>query len=470
MKKICSFLSFAILFVYLSSCQKEVAEVANLPQEFKPNGNEILTTEKLIGEDKQHSSFEKAIDDGLGNFYFAGYINEQNVIGKIDKQGFIIWQKSINFRVNEIVLFYGEGNLEKSALIVGNDGNRAVVAIYDRNGTKLSDAYFNDFAINTFSDVRYRHTATNYYLCSAIGGAGNSANDVVPYWVNFSVNAANGQISKSIPNVSLPTQIRLTQYPRIRFNKFATGLFDGSGSQGGAVPNSITTNWETYISYIEQDAEGKKTLSAGMLGLNDKITYRVSGTVVVSGDIINTSLEIKWQRSIGGQTPNTPVFLGKSFVSINDITIVGSVVTKDGKASNLSSNGHSAAKIVVLNREDGSIISNREFSISQYDDVVSNMTPLYFTDANGIFNIETYVCGTVSNYSKNDYFYGYGWIGKLSGGTITNIRHFGLPEGRHYFYSIVPTEQDIYAFGFKNYIKKDGGHRAWFSQINRNRL
>jgi hypothetical protein len=99
----------------------------------------------------------------LGNFYFAGYINDQNVIGKIDRQGFIIWQKSINFKVNEIVLFDAAGNLnlEKSVLIVGNDGDRAVIAIYDRNGTKLSDAYFNDFAINSFNDVRHRHTATN---------------------------------------------------------------------------------------------------------------------------------------------------------------------------------------------------------------------------------------------------------------------------------------------------------------------
>jgi hypothetical protein len=469
MKKICSLLSFLFLFLFLTSCQKEVTEVANPPQEFKPNGNEILTTEKLIGTDKQHSSFEKAIDDGLGNFYFAGYINEQNVIDKIDKQGFIIWQKSINFKVNEIVLFYAEGNLnlEKSALIVGNDGDKSVIAIYDRNGTKLSDAYFNDFAINTFNDVRFRYSANNYYLCSAIGGAGNGTNDVAPYWVNFTVSA-NGQISKSIPNVSLPTQVRLTQYSGTRFNKFDIGFIEGSNSQGGVggIPNSVTSKWETYITYLKYGEQGTGFVGAGMVALDDNTTYNR-----LNRDVVGIDLKVKWQRGIfEGNSLDDIGFLNKSFASFNEITIVGSGITKNGKATNISSNGYSAVKIVVLNRTNGTIISNREFPISQHSDVVANVVPLVFADANGNLNVETYICGVVSNYSKNDYFYGYGWIAKLSGGTITNIRHFGLPEGRHYFYSIVPTEQDIYAFGFKNYVKKDGGHKAWFTQVNRNRL
>ncbi|TAE01520.1 MAG: hypothetical protein EAZ97_03270 [Bacteroidetes bacterium] len=464
----------------MTSCQKEVAEVANPPQEFKPNGNEILTTEKLIGEDKQHSSFEKAIDDGLGNFYFAGYINEQNVIGKIDKQGFIIWQKSINFKVNEIVLFYGAGNLEKSALIVGNDGNRAVVAIYDRNGTKLSDAYFNDFAINTFNDVRYRHTATNYYLCSAIGGAGNSENDISPYWVNFTISS-NGQISKAIPNVNLPAQIRLTQYPRIRFNKFANVVNTVTFFDSQPIPNTLTYTLEAYISYSERDTEGK-ILSAGMFAFNDEITYKPQLNSS-GGDITKTDLKFIWQRSVGGQTPNAQIFLGKSIVIGNEITVVGSAQSTD-KKTNASVGFFSAAKIVVLNKS-GSIVSNREFSISQYSDIISDINLIipkysiigYDNNGNPILQKEddfdegVYICGTVSNYTKDqDYFYGYGWIAEISSGSIGKSRYFGFPSGRHYFNRLVVTGQNIYVFGFKNYFIKGGGHKAWFAQINRNGL
>jgi hypothetical protein len=463
MKKL---LLLTVLLIHFTSCQKDDVSIANPPQEFQPNGNEILTTEKLTGEDKRHSSFEKVIDDGLGNFYFAGYINEQNVIGKIDKQGFIIWQRSINFEVNEIVLFYEEGSLEKSALIVGNEGDRAVVAIYDRNGTKLSDAYFSDFAINSLNDIRYRHTASNYYLCSAIGGAGNSRSDISPYWVNFTISS-NGQISKIIPNMNLPTQIRLTQYSGTRFNKFGMGLIEGTNSQGGGggIPNSITSKLKTYITYLKYSEQGTGFNGAGMLAFDDNTTYDR-----LTRDVIGINLNVNWQRSIfAGNSLDDIGSLNKSFVSGNEITIVGSGITKNGKDTDISNNGHSAAKVVVLNTENGTIISNRDFSISRYSDNIANIVPLYIF-SNGVLNVETYICGTVSNYTKNDYFYGYGWIAKLSSGTITNIRHFGYPEGRHYFYSIVPTEQDIYAFGFKDYYKKDGGHKAWFAQIGRNRL
>lgn len=479
MKK--NLLLFITLLLYLTSCQKEDVAISNPPQEFQPNGNEILTIEKLIGEDKRHSSFEKVIDDGLGNFYFTGYINEQDVIGKVDKQGFVIWQQSLNFEVSEITLFYGTGSLEKSALIIGKDGNSAVIAIYDRNGTKLSDAYFNDFTISFFNDVRYRHEANNYYLCSAIGGAGNNENDIAPYWVNFTINT-NGQISKSIPNVNLSTQIRLTQYPRIRFNKFATGLFEGSSGQGGGgIPNSRINTLDTYVSYRELNTEGT-TISAGVLAFNDKVTFRPIGIVTSVGDVLNTSLEIKWQRSIGGQAPNTPIYLGKSVVIGNDITVVGSVMTKEGKVNNISSNGLSAAKIVMLDKRDGNIISNREFSISQYNDIVTNLsliiggvTQIYDDNGNLVGEEVTdggiYICGTVSNYTKDlDYFYGYGWVAEISNGSLSKNRYFGFPTGRHSFNSLVLTGQDIYAFGFKDYYKKDGGHKAWFAQINRNRL
>jgi hypothetical protein len=177
-----------------------------------------------------------------------------------------------------------------------------------------------------------------------------------------------------------------------------------------------------------------------MLAFDNNVIFRRQ-----TNDILGLELKVKWQRNIfAGNSSDDIGSLNKSLFFDNKIEIFGSLITKNGKATNISSNGHSVVKVVVLNQENGNIISNREFPISQYSDVVANVVPVFVSDNNGGLSLETYICGTVSNYSKNNYFYGYGWIGKLSNGTITNIRHFGLPEGRHYFYSIVPTEQDIY--------------------------
>ncbi len=471
MKKI--FMLFVIA-IFGVSCQKEDS-TKPATNNSQSTGNSLIKNEVTLGENNKFSFFNTLISDGNNDFYFSGQLDNKSVIGKVSSNGSILWQRNLNFNTASLRLFTGEGILKNALMIAGltgtnsNPTGRGVVAVYDANGSLLSDISFAEYSLTFLNDVSIEATGFTdnsiKYIGVAIGGAGNNNSEIAPYYATFAISS-QGILSKKFPIAE-----RLTQYPQTRFGRFPTS-YDGSGNYGGV--GSGETGGGTggggtpigykkiimskYLSYYQRNSSGEN-IDVGVSKINFNFEFSNSNNSSYSN-----FTQVAWRKQVNAQSSLYSNYIDDLVSLGGNIYTAGRASNEDNKATKPNDGYWASGQICKLDIT-GNIVYNRIINTSKNSDRFFSIT---FNQ--GIF----YVCGEASTFTLNSgkSHFGYAWLAKIdpNSGNVLGSKTFGKDDSRAVFNSIVIENNRLFTVGYKGYQSDDKESKAWFAEIDRNGL
>jgi hypothetical protein len=455
------------------SCQKDETIEPTTNNSTQATGNNLITNEVTLGENNKFSFFNTLISDGNNGFYFNGQLDDKSVIGKVSNNGSIIWQRTLNFNASSLRLFTGEGILKNALMIAGltgtnsNPTGRGVVALYDANGSLLSDISFAEYGLTFFNDVTIKSTslANNSikYIGVAIGGAGNNNNEIAPYYATFAISS-QGMLSKNFPTYTGQIAERLSQYPQTRFGKFPKYYYtrpfsdDAGGTPGG---NIFTQNLSTYLSYYQRNSAGEN-IDVGAMKVSFSFEFSIENDRV---SFLNIFTQTQWRKQINASSSLYENAISDIAVLDDEIYTIGNTETTENKEEAPSNGGNWKAGQICKLDKDGNIIWNRTISFSKYTDRFLSIT----------FNQGTfYVSGEASTFTLNSgkSHFGYAWVAKIdpNSGNVLGSKTFGQEDSRAVFNEVCIENNRLFAVGYKGYQSDDKESKAWFTEINSNGL
>src|SRR5437870_11771776 len=83
-----------VLSVFLSACKQQSNEPDSSTEEVnpdKPNANDLIRAQAIGGDPTKINTFQHVVESGDGGFYFQGSIDGQDVIGKLNQSGSVVW-------------------------------------------------------------------------------------------------------------------------------------------------------------------------------------------------------------------------------------------------------------------------------------------------------------------------------------------------------------------------------------------
>lgn len=441
MKKI---IIFSIVLTFISiifSCKKEDEIIST--SEIEPTGNDLINYQTTFGDENLQSSIIQMKSDDNGSFYYHGMVNGNNVIGKLNTNGSIIWEKNVNFQINDF-------QIENFIIYVGSSTNTnftGIVAIYDTEGNFISDETWNNYQTVFFNGIKrsfcgYAGNENNFNFFSVIGGAGNST--ICPYIANFHVGQ-NGEIIKGFPDFFNVISDKLfTNYPEMRFDKFSNKKTYFPIDQGTG-----NNNDDPYISdhspfyYVTVYNETKDDLSVA----------KISENITLENPNLNISID--WITRINN-TSSKIVKGDICFEYDKGIFVCGTEFN-----SSLGVNNKVAGILVKLS-EDGEILWKNLYGISIHSDG--------YWDC--VFNNNyIYAIGFGAFYTKNDNSFGYGLISKISSTTGNIISNKLIGDEKYYsnLNTVLFHNNNLFFAGFtKRYKLEEHKHQAWLVEFNQN--
>ncbi len=469
MKKII-IISVILLFIsVIFSCKKDddITEPDNNDtttiNEVEPTGNDLINFQTVFGNENTQNSIYQMKSDDNGDFYYSGIKDGNNVIGKLNTSGSIIWEKSINFQINEFYIgdFWG-GTINEYIIFVGStfDTNRkGIVAIYDINGNLKSDEIWNNYTEVFFNDINIslkgydaeRKTLPVFLL---IGGAGNTS--IYPYATHFYIST-NGAIVKGFPLFFPATPNKLfTNYPEMRFDKFC---FDDDfaqdwGSHGNPQNSMKDENFLSFVSTYSKDNDNYSEISIAKLSDNifideNKIELEINWkTKIENNDLYslgNICIENPYGVFSGNGEPYIYIVYAKKSVIINN------------------SGDYWSNCIAAKIKETGEILWKKEYNISNYSDFYKECI---------FYNDYLYAIGYGVSYCNSSNSFSYGLISKISSSTGNLIENklIGNNAYQSGLNTLLLHNDKLYLGGLTKFYECNDSptFQAWFVEYNQN--
>ncbi|UCF04140.1 MAG: hypothetical protein JSV33_09305 [bacterium] len=424
-----SILLLTFLMIQLTSCEETIQPTDQSGENVnpnKPNANNLIVQETVLGDADKYSTIYEIIDAGDDNFLFRGYYHNRYAIGKLDRNGLLVWLFRSRYTIRDFVRIPDLGGvLDNATVVVGSydsdyDGDNDIgyITLINRNGTLIDelvysvdtvDVWLNSLDIITSSDTMYTFLAA--------GGA-EVSNKEYPYVARFTISDDS-----------------------IMTKKEQKVFFD--------IPDIVFTNIKAEP---EQDPA-----SCFVTGYQFNENEDIGEQKIIK---LTNSLTAPWQQDIIPQDGyDSYSLMGRSLLCSNDrLFIVG--YTDVNKADN-PPEGYWDAGFVASLSFSGNMNWIKTVILSQYTECFRSC----FLD-NGIL----YITGNYSNFVilESSEVFGYGLLSTVNPLTGDLISHmsFGDEGYSSAFNTLFVDGTTVFAAGYTNYANEGGTYQAWFVVID----
>ncbi len=375
--------------------------------------------------------------------YYSGIKDGNYVIGELNLNGSIIWEKITNFMVNDFCFYTNDYTNQNYIILVGNDNNyiTGIIAIYDKSGNFISDKVWNNYSTVFFNAVS-TSTLPNAFipLFVAAGGAGNTT--ICPYITNFYISET-GQIIKEFPDYTFSKHDELlTEYPNFRFGQL---IQTSCINYDKRIRNHVTYS---ALMYYKQGGE-IKYFSVAKFGL--KIYTQYSW---FDGEIL-------WMTDIKNDDTNLCTIRGNIYLHNDNVYVVGK---SDGEKIENSENDYWYNCIAAKISDAGELLWKKEYNISNYSD---GFTDCIYSDN------YLYAVGFVANYCNNDTNnFSYGLISKISSstGNLISEKLIGNNTYGSGLNTLLLHNEKLYLGGYTKgkQCNENSTFQSWFVEFNQN--
>lgn len=392
-----------------------------------PLSNERILNQVLLGSSSSYTSIYNLHDDGKGSIFFRSLLNNTSTIGKMNRNGAIVWTDALKSRELHPVPANTIG-LDDALLAVGgidydSDGglDHGYVRLRGAGGASLSEAIASvpDTAVylNSVAVIDSLHFV-------AVGGAYIAGLPIHPYIITFDLNADS---SLTITNERI--------FSGMEFQYFNDVVSDPA--------KTTADEFSCYATVTKQNAAGATTSAA---------------VCAVGGPKRGGALfGVQWTVDIE-QSSALPIWINAIALRGNTVFVAGSA---DAAEKAVSSGGYFDNGFIASISSGGVLNWFKTVNISQRSD---NYSSVFATSS------ALYVAGGVSHYmnTEGNAQRGLALLSVFDPAT-GNARHhaaFGNYDYQSAFYSMFVDGTRAFCAGSTKYSVLHGTYQGWHVEIN----
>ena len=393
----------------------------------KPNANQLITQQRLLGDSDKATSIWEIIDSNDGGFLFRGYYNNRYAIGKLDVTGQESWVTRSTYRVSDVIqlpaLFgdLGNGMLTTGGYDSDFDERDDVgyVSLFNSAGELVHDLTFERDSASAWLRAIGISSASDT-LAQLVGVGGVLVGGVdYPYLATFTV-ASDGTMAKTEDKVFMDR-------PNMYFNELA-----------------IDQNGISSTCYVRGGEYFEGT------GYGNQLVFRMT-----------EEIGIAWSQVAAGQEgmPSWS-YNGKGFACSSNL-LVSAYDTDMDKEVDPTSGGYWDAGVVARLSTDSSVDWVRTIALSEYTEeffscYVSGGS-LYAAGVGSAFQKTT---------SKEELANALLVRFDLATGDQTATLTFGDEHYASQFNDVIVRGTQAYGVGYTQWELAGGPYRGWFAVID----
>ena len=392
-----------------------------------PLSNERILNQVLLGSSSSYSSVYNLYDDGKGAVFFRGLLNNTNTIGKMARNGTIVWTNALKSRelypVPNNTIGLNDALLAVGGIDYDGDGglDQGYVRLRGAGGASLSEAIASvpDTAVylNSVAVIDSLHFV-------AVGGAYIAGLPIHPYIITFDLNADS---SLTITNEHI--------FSGMEWQYFNDVVSDPA--------KTTADEFSCYATVTKQNAAGA-TAGAAVCAVGGP---KRGGA----------AFGVQWTVNIE-QSSTLPIWINALTLRGNTVFVAGSA---DAAEKALSGGGYFDNGFIASISSVGVLNWFKTVNISKRSD---NYSSVFATSS------ALYVAGRVSHYmnTEGNTQRGLALLSVFDPAT-GNARHhiaFGNYDYQSAFYSLFVDGTSAFCSGSTKYSVLHGTYQGWYVEIN----